>query len=72
MKSGNIVLLSIIGASLLSACSSGSSSNNPSSPTINYTQMNYSGSLPTGGSTGLTGVRQVVLLAMFILREAML
>lgn len=60
MKSGNIVLLSILGASLLSACSSGSSSNNsPTPPSIQYSQMNYTGSLPTGGTTGLTGIRQV-------------
>jgi hypothetical protein len=59
MKSANLVLLSILGASLLSACSSGSSSSSSNNPTIQYTQMNYSGSLPAGGTTGLTGIRQV-------------
>lgn len=60
MKLRNILLLSIWGTALLSACSSGSSSNNSvTPPRIQYSQMNYTGSLPTGGTTGLTGIRQV-------------
>lgn len=60
MKLGNITLLSILGTALLSACSSGSSSNNSTTPpSLQYSQMNYTGSLPAGGTTGLTGIRQV-------------
>lgn len=51
-----MLLTPIFGAVILSACNSGNSS--PSSTPIQYTQYSYSGNLPSGGSTGLAGVRQ--------------
>jgi hypothetical protein len=42
----------------LISCSSGGGSSTPNT-SITYTTLNYTGSLPTGGSTGLTGIRHV-------------
>lgn len=56
MKLKNIGLLSTLAAGLLVACSSGSSS---SGSGIQYATLNYSGTLPSGGIVGLTGIRQV-------------
>jgi len=56
MKIKNIILLSILGTALLAACSSGSSGN---SSGIQYNTLNYTGTLPSGGYVGLTGIRQI-------------
>lgn len=51
----NFALLSALSAGMLVACNSGTSS---SSSGIQYTTLNYSGTLPSGGTVGLTGIRQ--------------
>ncbi|MCC2625064.1 MAG: hypothetical protein K0R14_937 [Burkholderiales bacterium] len=57
MKTSKVCLvLSALSATIIS-CSTGSGSSNTAS--IQYQTLNYSGALPTGGSTGLTGIRQV-------------
>ena len=53
----SLLLTAIFSGITLSACNSGSSS--PSSgPSIQYKTLNYTGTLPAGGTTGLTGIRQ--------------
>lgn len=51
-------LLSVLAVAFLASCSSGGSGSSSSSST-QYTTLNYTGSLASGGATGLTGIRQV-------------
>jgi hypothetical protein len=50
------LVLSALSTTIIS-CSTGGGS--PNTVNIQYQTLNYSGTLPTGGSTGLTGIRQV-------------
>src|SRR5579863_9634418 len=51
------LILSALSATLIS-CGTGSGSYS-GGPGIQYQTLNYTGTLPPGGSTGLTGIRQV-------------
>lgn len=56
---GKLLTTCVASTFFLSACNSATTSSSSESATIQYSNLSYTGTLPAGGDTGLTGIRGV-------------